>query len=148
MEVLRLKGHGLNHDDIAAYADVSRRTVQRTLDPDLDAGPPRLRRCRWPQPQTAMAEHRGALEETFIEHRVGLARPSRRLRTSRPGLPGSPTKSRPEGAGHFLRYPQEDYVCTPSTPSILIRLIRDLDSSAFLAPEVSAQTEEKGRRRA
>jgi DNA-binding NarL/FixJ family response regulator len=30
MEVLWLKSHGLNHDDIATYADVSRRTVQRT----------------------------------------------------------------------------------------------------------------------
>jgi hypothetical protein len=99
MEVLWLKGHGLNHDDIAAYADVSRRTVQRHLDPDLDAGLPRLRRCRWPQPETAMAEHRGSLEETFIEHPAGLARPSRRLRSLRPGLPGSPTKSRLRGWG-------------------------------------------------
>jgi betaine-aldehyde dehydrogenase len=32
MEVIWLKSHGLNHDDIAAYADVSRRTVQRYLD--------------------------------------------------------------------------------------------------------------------
>ena len=29
MEVLWLKSHGLSHDDIAAYADVSLRTVQR-----------------------------------------------------------------------------------------------------------------------
>ena len=32
MEVLWLKSHGLTHDQIAAYADVSRRTVQRYLD--------------------------------------------------------------------------------------------------------------------
>ena len=32
MEVLWLKSHGLSHDDIAAYADVSLRTVQRYLD--------------------------------------------------------------------------------------------------------------------
>ena len=32
MEVLWLKSHGLNHDEIAAYADVSLRTVQRYLD--------------------------------------------------------------------------------------------------------------------
>ena len=32
MEVLWLKSHGLSHDEIAAYADVSRRTVQRYLD--------------------------------------------------------------------------------------------------------------------
>lgn len=106
MEALWLKGHGLNHDDIAASADVSRRTVQRHLDPDLDAGPPRLRRCRWPQPRTAMAEHRASPEETFIEHRAGRTRLSRRLRTLRTGLPRSPTKSRPEGVGHFLGCPQ------------------------------------------
>ena len=42
MEVLWLKSHGLNHDDIAAYADVSRRTVQRYLDQYLEGGLPRL----------------------------------------------------------------------------------------------------------
>ena len=38
MEVLWLKSHGLNHDDIAAYADVSLRTVQRYLDDYLEGG--------------------------------------------------------------------------------------------------------------
>ena len=33
MEVLWLKSHGLTHDQIAAYADVSRRTVQRLPRP-------------------------------------------------------------------------------------------------------------------
>src|SRR4051812_34211649 len=32
MEVLWLKSHGLTHDQIATYANVSRRTVQRDLD--------------------------------------------------------------------------------------------------------------------
>ena len=40
MEVLWLKSHGLNHDDIAAYADVSRRTVQRYLDEYIEGGLP------------------------------------------------------------------------------------------------------------
>ena len=44
MEVLWLKSHGLNHDDIAAYADVSLRTVQRYLDEYLEGGLERLRR--------------------------------------------------------------------------------------------------------
>jgi transposase len=45
MEVLWLKSHGLSHDDIATYADVSRRSVQRYLDEYLEGGLPRLRRC-------------------------------------------------------------------------------------------------------
>src|SRR3712207_2902218 len=44
MEVLWLKSHGLGHDQIAAYADVSRRTVQRYLDQYLEGGLARLRR--------------------------------------------------------------------------------------------------------
>ena len=50
MEVLWLKSHGLTHDQIAAYADVSRRTVQRYLDQYYEGGLPHLRRCRWHRP--------------------------------------------------------------------------------------------------
>ena len=58
MEVLWLKSHGLNHDDIAAYADVSLRTVQRYLDEYLEGGLERLRRgprcpCRADAQQSA-----------------------------------------------------------------------------------------------
>ena len=67
MEVLWLKSHGLNHDDIAAYADVSRRTVQRYLDEYIEGGLPRLRRYRWHQPQGALAEHQVSLEEYFLK---------------------------------------------------------------------------------
>jgi transposase len=68
MEVLWLKSHGLGHDDIAAYADVSRRTVQRYLDQYREGGLPRLRRCRWHQPQGALAEHQESLEGYFSKH--------------------------------------------------------------------------------
>jgi len=68
MEVLWLKSHGLDHDDIAAYADVSRRTVQRYLDQYIDGGLPRLRRCCWHQPQSTLVEHEGSLEEYFLKH--------------------------------------------------------------------------------
>lgn len=44
MEVLWLKSHGLNHNDIAAYADVTLRTVQLYLDDYLEGGLSRLRR--------------------------------------------------------------------------------------------------------
>src|SRR3954464_184143 len=65
MEVLWLKSHGLTHDQIAIYADVSRSTVQRHLDQYLAGGLPRLRRCHWHQPQSALAEHQSSLEEYF-----------------------------------------------------------------------------------
>ena len=38
IEVLWLKSHGLGHDEIATYADVSRRTVQRYLDEYREGG--------------------------------------------------------------------------------------------------------------
>src|SRR5512135_931685 len=66
MEVLWLKSQGLPHDQIAAYADVSRRSVQRYLDKYLEGGLPHLRRCRWHHPQNALAEHESSLEEYFL----------------------------------------------------------------------------------
>ena len=77
MEVLWLKSHGLNHDDIAAYADVSRRTVQRYLDQYLEGGLPRLRRCQWRHPHSALAEHQSSLEEFFSKHPVRSAKRAR-----------------------------------------------------------------------
>jgi transposase len=68
MEVLWLKSHGLGHDDIATLADVSRRTVQRYLNEYRDGGLPGLRCCRWHQPRSALAEHRGSLEEFFAKN--------------------------------------------------------------------------------
>src|SRR5512135_1240776 len=72
MEVLWLKSHGLSHDQIAAYADVSRRTVQRYLDQYHEGGLPRLRRCRWHHRYSALATHQDSLEEYFLKHRLGL----------------------------------------------------------------------------
>ena len=68
MEVLWLKSHGLGHDRIATLADVSRRTVQRDLDEYREGGLTRLRRCRWHQPQSTLAEHQESLEEYFSKH--------------------------------------------------------------------------------
>jgi transposase len=68
MEVLWLKSHGLTHDAIATYADVSRRTVQRYLDEYLEGGLPRLHRCPGNHPQSALVDHETSLEEYFHEH--------------------------------------------------------------------------------
>ena len=68
MEVLWLKSHGLNHDAIAVYADVSRRTVQRYLDEYLEGGLPRLRHCPLRTTTGDLARHRDSLEEYFLGH--------------------------------------------------------------------------------
>ena len=74
MEVLWLKSHGLTHDQIAADADVSRRTVQRYLDQYYEGGLPHLRRCRWHHPHSALAKHQDSLEEHFLKHPVRSAK--------------------------------------------------------------------------
>jgi len=68
VEVLWLKSHGLGHDRIAAYAGVSRRTVQRHLNEYLEGGLQCL--CRRPRsrPRSALIEHEVSLEEYFEKH--------------------------------------------------------------------------------
>jgi transposase len=98
MEVLWLKSHGLNHDDIAAYADVSRRTVQRYLDQYLEGGLSRLRRCQWHQPQSVLAEHQDSLEEYFLKHPVRSAKQARAMIEQRTGVRRGLSQVR-----HFLK---------------------------------------------
>jgi transposase len=68
MEVLWLKSHNLTHQQIAAFAGVSLRTVQRYLDEYLLGGLCRIRRCNWRGPQTVLLEHERSLEEHFWDH--------------------------------------------------------------------------------
>src|SRR3954452_11614799 len=86
MEVLWLKSHGLNHDPIAADADVSRRTVQRYLDHSIEGGRPRLRQDQWHRPQSALTEHRASLEEYLARHPVRSAKPARAVIEQRTGI--------------------------------------------------------------
>src|SRR3954466_2186902 len=98
MEVLWLKSHGRNHDEIATSADVSRRTVQRYLNEYLEGGLPRLRRCQWHQPQSVLAEHRGTLEEYFRKHPVRSAKQARAIIEQQTGVCRSLSQVR-----HFLK---------------------------------------------
>jgi transposase len=98
MEVLWLKSHGLPHDQIAAYADVSRRTVQRYLDEYLEGGLPRLRRRRWHHPQSALAEHESSLEEHFRKHPPRSTKQARAIIEQQTGIRRGLTQVR-----HFLR---------------------------------------------
>jgi transposase len=98
MEVLWLKSHGLGHDQIAAYADVSRRTVQRYLDQSLEGGLPRLRRCPWHQPRSVLAEHQDSLEEYFRKHPVRSAQQAQAIIEQQTGVRRGLSQVR-----HFLK---------------------------------------------
>jgi transposase len=98
MEVLWLKSHGLNHDDIAAYADVSRRTVQRYLDDYLEGGLSRLRRCPGNHPQSLLADHESSLEEYFREHPPRSTKQARAIIEQRTGVRRGLSQVR-----HFLK---------------------------------------------
>jgi transposase len=98
MEVLWLKTHGLNHDDIAAFADVSLRTVQRDLDEYLEGGLPRLRRRQGNRPQSALVEHEASLEEYFQEHPPRSVKQARAIIEQRTGVRRGLSQVR-----HFLK---------------------------------------------
>lgn len=98
MEVLWLKSHGLTHDQIAAYADVSRRTVQRYLDQYYEGGLPHLRRCRWHHPHSALAKHQDSLEEYFLKHPVRSAKQARAIIEQQTGVRRGLSQVR-----HFLK---------------------------------------------
>ncbi len=74
MEVLWLKSHGLPHEEIAALADVSRRTVQRYLDEFAAGGLERLRRVPWQGPAAVLDTQAPALEDYFLQHPPHSAR--------------------------------------------------------------------------
>src|SRR3954469_2163440 len=98
MEVLWLKSHGLSHDAIAAYADVSRRTVQRYLDEYLEGGLPRLRRCPGNHPRSVLVEHESSLEEYFRKHPPRSTKQARAVIEQRTGVSRGLSQVR-----HFLK---------------------------------------------
>jgi transposase len=74
MEVLWLKSRGLTHADIAAFADVSPRSVQRYLDEYQEGGLDRVRRLGWQGKPCALDEHHASLEDYFLEYPPRSAR--------------------------------------------------------------------------
>jgi transposase len=74
MEVLWLKSRGLTHADIAAFADVSPRSVQRYLDEFEEGGLDRVRRLNWQGKGCALDEYQQSLEDYFLEHPPRSAR--------------------------------------------------------------------------
>jgi len=74
MEVLWLKSRGLSHADIAEFADVSPRSVQRYLDEFEHGGLDRVRRLGWQGKPCELDEHQTSLEDYFIENPPRSAR--------------------------------------------------------------------------
>src|SRR6266540_6600995 len=68
MEVLWLKSRGLTHAEIAEFADVSPRSVQRYLDEFEQGGLVRVRRLGWQGKQCELGPHRASLEDYFIDN--------------------------------------------------------------------------------
>jgi transposase len=98
MEVLWLKSQGLPQHRVAAYAGVFRRTVQRYLNDDREGGLGGLRRCRWHQPQSVLADHQTSLEEYFTEHPPRSARQAQAVIEQQTGIRRGLTQVR-----HFLK---------------------------------------------
>src|SRR5512144_1580520 len=119
MEVLWLKSHGLTHDQIAAYADGSRRTVLRYLDQYHEGGLPRLRRCRWHHPSSALAEHQDALEGYFLKHPVRSAKQARALIEQQTGVRRGLSQVRYFLKGRLgLRWRQAGAIPVPPTETV------------------------------
>jgi transposase len=98
MEVLWLKSHGLNHDEIATLADVSRRTVQRYLNEYREGGLPRLRLGLWHQPQSVLVGHLESLENFFSKHPPRSTKQARAVIERQTGIRRGLSQVR-----HFLR---------------------------------------------
>ena len=86
MEVLWLKSRGLTHAEIAEFADVSPRSVQRYLDEFEQGGLGRVRRLGWQGKQCELAPHRASLEDYFIEHPPRSAREAQEAIERRTGI--------------------------------------------------------------
>src|SRR4051794_2438384 len=119
MEVLWLKSHGLDHDDIATYADVSRRTVQRYLDEYLEGGLPRLRRGRSHHPRSALVDHETSLEEYFQEHPPRSVKQARAIIERHTGVRRGLSQVRHFLKGHLgLRWRQVGAIPVPPKQTV------------------------------
>jgi transposase len=68
MQILWLKSQDETHDRIAALANVSRSTVQRTLRIYAAKGLDGIRSFGWKGRPSALTPHQGTIEEAFRQH--------------------------------------------------------------------------------
>jgi transposase len=100
MEVLWLKSHDLPHEQIAALAGVSLRTVGRYLNDYLEGGLAQVRRCNWHGPTSALADHAQSLEEYFWDHPPRTTKEAAAVIAEQTGIKRGLTQVRA-----FLKYP-------------------------------------------
>jgi transposase len=86
MTVLWLKHQGLPHRDIAALADVSRRSVQRYLAEFLQGGLRRSRQANWVSPTSVLDQHRQSLEDHFRQQPPHSVKQARQVIEQRTGV--------------------------------------------------------------
>ena len=99
MEVLWLKSHDLPHEQLAALAGVSLRTVGRYLNEYFEGGLAPLRRCHWRGPTSALAEHEQSLEAYFWDHPPQTAKQAAAVLAEQTGIQRGLTQVRA-----FLKY--------------------------------------------
>ena len=86
MEGLWLKHNGFTHEEIAALAGVSRRSVQRYLDELLQGGLDEIRRNRHRGKTSELAAHKDSLEEYFKQHPPRSLKEAREVILQRTGI--------------------------------------------------------------
>ena len=86
LEILWLKHHRFRHERIAALADCSRSTVQRTLSEYLQGGLVLLRQVATRPPHGELDGHRVSLEQLFNEHPPRSVKEARHLIEGHTGI--------------------------------------------------------------
>jgi transposase len=97
MEILWLKHHGFSHQRIAAVADCSRSTVQRTLADYRQGGLQLIRQVPVREAHSVLDDHRLSLEEIFTKQPPRSVKQARHVIEERTGVRRSLTQVR-----HFL----------------------------------------------
>jgi transposase len=94
MEILWLKSRGEPHGRIAALANVSRSTVQRTLRIYAAQGLDGVRSFGWKGQPSALTPHRATIEEEFREHPPHTAHDAARRIEALTGVRRKPSRVR------------------------------------------------------
>ena len=94
MEILWLKSRSEPHGRIAALANVSRSTVQRTLRIYAATGLDGVRSFGWKGQPSALTPHRATIEEEFRRHPPHTAHQAARRIEELTGVPRKPSRVR------------------------------------------------------
>lgn len=98
MEALWLKSQGLPHKEIARLTGISENTLRSYFRAWRQGGVEQLKRLNFRRPTSELMEHRGTLEDYFMEHPPASAHEARSKIEELTGIRRSPTQVR-----HFLK---------------------------------------------